>query len=407
MLAVYGGQDIVLPDETRRAIAELVNGDARRALNTLEMMADMAEVDDSGKRVLKPELLTEIAGERSARFDNKGDRFYDLISALHKSVRGSAPDAALYWYARIITAGGDPLYVARRCLAIASEDVGNADPRAMQVAIASGGERLLFKISGPMVVVKVGIIVVFGFAMIPHWNFANITAFPQASVFFRDVLLTIPFCFFSAVFIQVLNPMNIAYRKREADKVLATRLALRTHRISYVTLIAVILFFAFSFTFSISHEEAVSAFEQNISALALAAQVIPGHIIHITSTVLNIFAVLTAFFGIYLGFHEAIKGIILNLLSRIIDTKKINSRVLTLAICAFIVITLTIWVSFRVSVLVFFQLGSPLYGIVSCLIPFFLIYKVAQLEKLRGFKAWLILLYGILLCLSPLLKLIE
>jgi putative ATPase len=97
----YGGQDIVLPDETRLAIAELVNGDARRALNTLEMMADMAEVDDSGKRVLKPELLTEIAGERSARFDNKGDRFYDLISALHKSVRGSAPDAALYWYARI------------------------------------------------------------------------------------------------------------------------------------------------------------------------------------------------------------------------------------------------------------------------------------------------------------------
>ncbi len=143
---------------------------------------------------------------------------------------------------------------------------------AVLVAIASGGERLLFKISGPMVVVKVGIIVVFGFAMIPHWNFANITAFPQASVFFRDVLLTIPFCFFSAVFIQVLNPMNIAYRKREADKVLATRLALRTHRISYITLIAVILFFAFSFTFSISHEEAVSAFEQNISALTGAGR---------------------------------------------------------------------------------------------------------------------------------------
>lgn len=133
----YGGQDIILPEETRKAIAELVNGDARRALNTLEMMADMAESDDSGKRVLKAELLTEIAGERSARFDNKGDRFYDLISALHKSVRGSAPDAALYWYARIITAGGDPLYVARRCLAIASEDVGNADPRAMQVAISA------------------------------------------------------------------------------------------------------------------------------------------------------------------------------------------------------------------------------------------------------------------------------
>ncbi|AIR68189.1 replication-associated recombination protein A [Dickeya fangzhongdai] len=132
-----GGQQIVLPDDTRRLLAELVNGDARRSLNLLEMMADMAEVDASGQRLLTSALLKEISGERSARFDNKGDRYYDLISALHKSVRGSAPDAALYWYARIITAGGDPLYVARRLLAIASEDVGNADPRAMQVAIAA------------------------------------------------------------------------------------------------------------------------------------------------------------------------------------------------------------------------------------------------------------------------------
>lgn len=132
-----GNSDVVLPDETRRMIAELVNGDARRALNLLEMMADMAESNAQQQRELTPQLLTEIAGERAARFDNKGDRFYDLISALHKSVRGSAADAALYWYARILTAGGDPLYVARRLLAIASEDIGNADPRAMQVAIAA------------------------------------------------------------------------------------------------------------------------------------------------------------------------------------------------------------------------------------------------------------------------------
>ena len=133
----FGGQNVELPAETRRLLSELVGGDARRALNSLEMMADMAELDPKGVRVLTPELLKEVSGERSARFDNKGDRYYDLISALHKSVRGSAPDAALYWYARIITAGGDPLYVARRLLAIASEDVGNADPRGMQVAIAA------------------------------------------------------------------------------------------------------------------------------------------------------------------------------------------------------------------------------------------------------------------------------
>ncbi|WP_141673706.1 replication-associated recombination protein A [Gilliamella sp. HK7] len=128
----YGKQNIVLPEETQKQIAEFVNGDARRALNTLELLVDMSD----GK-ALTSELLKEIMGERSARFDNQGDRFYDLISAVHKSIRGSAPDAALYWYARIISAGGDPLYVARRLLAIASEDVGNADPRAMQVALAA------------------------------------------------------------------------------------------------------------------------------------------------------------------------------------------------------------------------------------------------------------------------------
>ncbi|OCG06601.1 recombination factor protein RarA [Gilliamella sp. wkB178] len=128
----YGNQQVVLLEETKKQIAEFVGGDARKALNTLELLVDMSE----GKQ-LTPELLKEVIGERSARFDNQGDRFYDLISAVHKSIRGSAPDAALYWYARIISAGGDPLYVARRLLAIASEDVGNADPRAMQVALAA------------------------------------------------------------------------------------------------------------------------------------------------------------------------------------------------------------------------------------------------------------------------------
>ena len=128
----YGKYNIELPDETKKQIAEFVGGDARRALNTLELLVDMSD-----GQPLTPTLLKEVIGERSARFDNQGDRYYDLISAVHKSIRGSAPDAALYWYARIISAGGDPLYVARRLLAIASEDVGNADPRAMQVALAA------------------------------------------------------------------------------------------------------------------------------------------------------------------------------------------------------------------------------------------------------------------------------
>ncbi|WP_040977456.1 replication-associated recombination protein A, partial [Necropsobacter massiliensis] len=131
-----GKERLILQENLMHMLAEYVNGDARLALNCLELMADMAQESENGK-ILNRTLLAEVLGERQARFDKQGDRFYDLISALHKSVRGSAPDAALYWYARIITAGGDPLYVARRLLAIASEDVGNADPRAMQVALAA------------------------------------------------------------------------------------------------------------------------------------------------------------------------------------------------------------------------------------------------------------------------------
>ncbi|MBD1557920.1 replication-associated recombination protein A [Vibrio sp. S9_S30] len=117
-------------------LSELVNGDARMSLNYLELLFDMATERDDIKQITLP-LLAEVAGEKVARFDNKGDIWYDLISALHKSIRGSNPDAALYWAARMINAGCDPLYVARRLLAIASEDIGNADPRAMQVALSA------------------------------------------------------------------------------------------------------------------------------------------------------------------------------------------------------------------------------------------------------------------------------
>lgn len=130
----YGNERLILNDNVLDLLADYVNGDGRFALNCLELMVDMAENSPQGK-ILDRTLLADVLGERQARFDKGGDRYYDLISALHKSVRGSSPDGALYWYARILTAGGDPLYVARRLLAIASEDIGNADPRAMQIAL--------------------------------------------------------------------------------------------------------------------------------------------------------------------------------------------------------------------------------------------------------------------------------
>lgn len=132
-----GNRTLIWQEDSYQQFVQSVNGDARYALNLLDILADTAEENNKGEALINLALVEQVLGGRVARFDNKGDRYYDLISALHKSVRGSSPDAALYWYARIITAGGDPLYVARRLLAIASEDIGNADPQAMRIALAA------------------------------------------------------------------------------------------------------------------------------------------------------------------------------------------------------------------------------------------------------------------------------
>ncbi|MFT7054277.1 MAG: putative ATPase [Psychromonas sp.] len=127
-------KNIQFVGDVKEKLAQLVQGDARKALNYLELLADMA-IDSEQSLSINLDLLKEIAGREGVSFDKNGDLFYDLISAFHKSVRGSDPDGALYWYARMLAGGCDPLYVARRLLAIASEDIGNADPRAMQIAI--------------------------------------------------------------------------------------------------------------------------------------------------------------------------------------------------------------------------------------------------------------------------------
>jgi len=125
---------ITLDHDAQQSLLNRADGDARRLLNLLENCLDSID-SIQGSTVIDVALISQVAGSKIALYDKGGDAFYDLISAFHKSVRGSDPDAALYWYARILTGGGDPLYVARRLLAIASEDIGNADPRAMQLAI--------------------------------------------------------------------------------------------------------------------------------------------------------------------------------------------------------------------------------------------------------------------------------
>lgn len=124
-----GKEGIQLDREQLDLLAQAADGDARRALNMLEMAASLAE---NGK--IEPQMLAEICSGQLRRFDKGGEAFYDQISALHKSVRGSSPDAALYWLCRMLDGGCDPRYLARRIIRMAWEDIGLADPRAMQIA---------------------------------------------------------------------------------------------------------------------------------------------------------------------------------------------------------------------------------------------------------------------------------
>ena len=128
-----GNEHLTIDDDAAALLANMANGDARFALNTLELAS--AGVDDD--RVITVELVQEAAQRRAATYDKAGDDHYDTISALHKTIRGSDPDAALYWLARMLERGDDPLYVARRLIRFASEDVGLADPDALELAMAA------------------------------------------------------------------------------------------------------------------------------------------------------------------------------------------------------------------------------------------------------------------------------
>ena len=130
----FGKQKIKIEADVLAQLSNAADGDARRALNWLEIAVDLAVKTEDGLLIGRS-ILDEIATDTTRRFDNKGDVFYEQISALHKSVRGSNPDAALYWFCRMIDGGCDPLYIARRVVRIASEDIGNADPRGLTLAL--------------------------------------------------------------------------------------------------------------------------------------------------------------------------------------------------------------------------------------------------------------------------------
>jgi putative ATPase len=133
----FGTQKIGITEDMLQAIAVFANGDARTALSTLEMVILNGDVQADRSILVSAETLEQCTAKKSLLYDKNGEEHYNIISALHKSMRNSDPDAAVYWLARMLEAGEDPLYVARRVTRFASEDIGLADPRALEIAIAA------------------------------------------------------------------------------------------------------------------------------------------------------------------------------------------------------------------------------------------------------------------------------
>ncbi|MBD2822689.1 hypothetical protein ID852_18820 [Xenorhabdus sp. 42] len=271
------------------------------------------------------------------------------------------------------------------------------------VAISSRGEQLLFKISSLMVMTKLFVVAALGLSMVGMWYLYNIGVLPPFGLLFKKAIITLPFTLTSILFIQTLSPMVISYRNREQNREVARHKALRAMNIAFAILFCTVFFYAVSFTLAMGRDEAIKAYEQNISALAIAAQFFPGGWVIVISVMLNIFAVMTAFFGVYLGFREASQGIAMNLLSRLFPADKIKEKWVQKGIMVFAVLLAWSAIILNAPVLSFTSICSPIFGIVGCLIPAYLVYKVPALHHYKGASLILIIFTGLLLCISPFL----
>ncbi|EKY1944670.1 amino acid permease [Cronobacter turicensis] len=273
--------------------------------------------------------------------------------------------------------------------------------------IASKGEKLLFKVSGSMIAIKLLIIVSIGFVVIPFWNPDNISALPSASTLVMGTFPTLPFAIFSIMFVQILNPMNIAYKKREQNKEIAKYKIVRVHKVAYLILVTTVLLFVISIILSISEADALRAYHENISALALAANVIPGTTVKIMSVVLNVFSIVTAFLGIYLAVHESFLGLIKFASQKIFKHQDTNANKHSLI--AFLMVVFILWliVLTNFPILKVFVFGGVTYGIISCIVPGFIILRNQKFSDIRGFSVYYVILIGILMCIGPFVMLLS
>ncbi|AYV21472.1 amino acid permease [Vibrio mediterranei] len=269
--------------------------------------------------------------------------------------------------------------------------------------IGSKGEKLLFKLSGFMAVTVLSLVALMGVLLVARWDFNNIPAVGNIGPMIKDAIITLPFTLTSILFIQSLSPMVISYRSHEKSIEVARYKATRAMKIAFAILFVIVFFFAVSFTFAISQDQAADAMNQNISALAIIAKYFPGSWATIAGIVINIFAVVTSFFGVFLAFKEACTGLAMNVILRKYDESQVDAKLISKLVTVFIILLAWGAIAINAPILSFTSICSPVFGLVGCLIPAYLVYQVPHLAKYKGMATNMIIVTGILLCISPFL----
>lgn len=272
--------------------------------------------------------------------------------------------------------------------------------------LGSKGEKLLFKLSGFMAVTVLSLVAIMGVLLVARWDMANIPQLGEWGSMLKDAIITLPFTLTSILFIQSLSPMVISYRSHEKSIEVARYKASRAMKIAFAILFVIVFFFAVSFTFAISQEQATEAMKQNISALAIIAHYFPGSWATIAGIVINIFAVVTSFFGVFLALKEACTGLCMNMLLRKYKESQIDKNLVNKLVVVFIILIAWGAIAINAPILSFTSICSPVFGLVGCLIPAYLVYKVPHLAKYKGMATNMIIVTGILLCISPILAFI-
>lgn len=275
------------------------------------------------------------------------------------------------------------------------------------VAIASRGEKVLFRVSSGMVIIKLSIVAILGLIMMPHWDLSNIGPIPPLGTFVKGTLSTLTIALTSILFIQSLSPMVISYRSHNKNIEVARYKALRAMNIAYGILFVTVFFYVISFTLAIGHDQAVMAQQQNISSLAMAARGMEGNTVKIISLILNIFAIMTAFFGLFMGFREACYGIVMNILRRFLREEQINKSLVTSGTILFGIVVAWGAAVLNFQLLFLITLFGPLVAMIGCFIPVYLVKKVPDLKMYDGFWLKCIFLIGVFLFLSPVAALLE